>query len=99
MKNLLLVPVAFVLSTSMAFPQSSPRVVSPEIQPDGHVTLRFRAPNVSKVDLNLEGQSAPTPMRKDEHGIWAVTVGPLQPDLYGYAFIADGVSLIDPVNP
>jgi enterochelin esterase-like enzyme len=100
MKNILLVSAALVVSMSMAaFPQSSPRIVSPEVQPDRHVTFRFPAPSASKVELNLEGQGAPTPMQKDEHGIWAVTVGPLQPNLYGYAFIADGVALIDPANP
>src|SRR6266702_3738532 len=38
-------------------------------------------------------------MQKDEHGIWSKTVGPLQPDIYGYSLVADGVSLIDPSNP
>jgi len=38
-------------------------------------------------------------MQKDEHGLWSMTVGPLQPDIYGYAFISDGVNLIDPSNP
>ncbi len=37
-------------------------------------------------------------LQKDEQGIWSATVGPLQPDIYGYSLIADGVSLIDPSN-
>jgi len=82
-----------------ALPQPQPRIVSPEVQPDGHVTFRFHAPNAAKVELALEGQSTPTPMQRDDHGIWSVTVGPLQPDIYGYAFISDGVNLIDPSNP
>jgi enterochelin esterase-like enzyme len=38
-------------------------------------------------------------MRKDEAGVWSVTTAPIAPDFYGYAFVADGVRLIDPSNP
>jgi enterochelin esterase family protein len=38
-------------------------------------------------------------MQKDEDGVWSVTTEPLEPDLYGYSFVADGVGLIDPSNP
>ncbi len=37
-------------------------------------------------------------MQKDEQGVWSVTTEPLAPDFYGYSFVADGVSLIDPSN-
>ena len=33
-------------------------------------------------------------MQKDDQGVWNVTVGPLEPDFYGYAFVADGGSLV-----
>ena len=79
--------------------QRPPAIVSPEVQSDGHVTFRFADPNALKVELELEGEKTPTPMQKDDHGIWGVTVGPLQPDIYGYRFLADGVGLIDPSNP
>lgn len=89
---LLLLPVAL-------FAQAPPpRVVSPEVHSDQRVTLRFRAPNAAKVTLNREG-ARPVEMVKDEKGLWSVTTEPLQPDLYGYSFNADGVSLIDPLNP
>ena len=38
-------------------------------------------------------------MQKGEDGVWSVTSEPLAPDFYGYAFVADGVHLIDPSNP
>ena len=98
MKALLGGAVAVILALS-AVGQAPPRVVSPEVQPDGHVTFRFMAPNAAKVELGLEGQKDPTAMEKGEHGVWSVTLGPLQPDVYGYEFIADGVGLMDPVNP
>jgi enterochelin esterase family protein len=37
-------------------------------------------------------------MEKDQQGIWSTTTAPLSPDYYGYAFVADGVGLIDPSN-
>jgi enterochelin esterase family protein len=72
--------------------------VSPDVQADGRVTFRLVDPNAAKVLVSVEGQGTPTPMQKDENGIWNVTVGPLQPDLYGYNFNADGVNLADPSN-
>jgi len=40
----------------------------------------------------------PAPMTKDDSGVWSITVSPLEPDFYGYVFIADGVRLMDPSN-
>ena len=74
-------------------------MVSPEVHSDNRVTFRFRAPNVKEVALSLEGTPKDTKMQKDEGGVWSVTTEPLTPDFYGYAFVADGVHLIDPSNP
>src|SRR5580693_3391815 len=73
-------------------------LVSPEVHADGSVTFRFKAVNAKEVQLAREG-AEPTPMRKDDQGVWTVTTSPLAPDFYGYSFIADGVRLIDPENP
>jgi len=73
-------------------------LVSPQVHPDNTVTFRFRAPNVNEVKLSLEGAEARA-MQKDDQGVWSVTTFPLAPDYYGYSFLADGVSLIDPSNP
>ena len=91
-------PVTLALSITL-MAQVPTHVVSPEVQPDGHVTFRFIESNAVKVEVSIEGQSEPGPMQKDEHGIWTATVGPLQPDIYGYSLVADGVALIDPSNP
>jgi enterochelin esterase-like enzyme len=79
--------------------QPPARVVSPEVLSDGRVTFRFPAPNAQRVAVSIEGQTTPVPMQKDGQGVWSVTVGPLAPDIYGYSFVADEVSLIDPANP
>jgi enterochelin esterase-like enzyme len=40
-----------------------------------------------------------TAMTKDTNGIWSVTVGPLNSELYGYTFTVDGArSIWDPAN-
>jgi len=38
-------------------------------------------------------------LTKNDAGIWEVTVGPLPPGAYRYAFQVDGVRVLDPVNP
>jgi enterochelin esterase-like enzyme len=93
-----------LLSALMAFAvivanAQSARIVSPEVQSDDRVTFRFHDPNAMKVELQLEGHTARLPMQKDDAGIWTLTTEALQPDYYGYSFVADGVALIDPSNP
>ena len=79
-------------------PTPPPPVVSPEVLPDKRVTFRFRAPNAKEVTVDRE--SAPRlAMDKDAQGVWSVTTDPLDPDIYGYGFVADGVRLLDPGNP
>lgn len=85
----------FILSANA---QQPPRIVSPEVQADGHVTFRFNDPNAQKVEVTIEGQKEPVTMTKDEAGVWSATAGPFPPDFYGYDFVADGVALIDPSN-
>jgi enterochelin esterase-like enzyme len=79
--------------------QETPPPRSPEVAADDHVTFRFADPNAHMVLLDLEGTKQPEAMEKGNDGVWNLTVGPLEPDFYGYAFIADGVRLVDPSNP
>jgi enterochelin esterase family protein len=105
MKRIFLL-VAFLLLSANTPAQTSkpqtppppPPVVSPEVHSDHRVTFRFRAPNVKEVSVAVEGSSQPLPMQKDDQGIWTVTTDPLTPDYYGYNFVADRVSLLDPSN-
>jgi len=87
-----------VLVTGLPVWAQTPQPIqSPEVHTDGSVTFRFRAPNAKEVHLNREG-AQDVPMQRDEQGVWSVTTDPLAPDYYGYAFVADGVSLVDPSN-
>src|SRR6266478_6272859 len=98
--TLSLLPLLYVFGfDSAAFAQTAPApVVSPEVLSDNRVTFRFRAPNVKEVELSLEGAPKDLAMQKDEQGVWSVTSESMTPDFYGYAFVADGVHLIDPSN-
>ncbi|MGD0296666.1 MAG: alpha/beta hydrolase-fold protein [Bryobacteraceae bacterium] len=87
----------FTLTALAALAQPPPPIVSPEVHADKTVTFRFRDPNAKEVFLTREG-AAKLPMQKDEQGVWSVTTDPLEPDFYGYAFVADGVGLVDPAN-
>jgi enterochelin esterase-like enzyme len=82
-------------------PPSAPRrptVVSPEIGADRTITLRYFAPNATQVTASGELDGKPHPMTKGADGIWTVTIGPLAPDIYTYAFNVDGVVALDPRN-
>ncbi len=75
-----------------------PSVVSPQIGADRTLTLRYLASNASQVTVSGELDGKPHPMTKGADGIWAVTVGPLAPDIYTYSFNVDGVVALDPRN-
>src|SRR5262249_28944276 len=80
-------------------PAFGPPVVSPEVHTDGRVTFRVRAQNAKQVTLSGEWPDGHKEMTRDDQGIWSVTVGPLAADLYGYSFVIDGFSTLDPGNP
>src|SRR6266436_8607596 len=102
-RTFLFISLAFVFAFgfgSAAFAQTPPApVISPEVHADNRVTFRLRAPNAKVVALALEGAAKDLAMQKDEQGVWSATTEPLAPDFYGYAFVADGVHLIDPSTP
>jgi enterochelin esterase family protein len=89
--------LVLLLPAFRANAQESVSVQSPEVLPDNRVTFRFVDVNAKDVFVAREGAEK-LPMIKDDKGVWSVTTDPLEPDLYGYSFVADGVSLIDPSN-
>jgi enterochelin esterase-like enzyme len=74
-------------------------VRSPEVAPDRRVTFRLAAPNASQVVLTGEFQHGSKPLEKNEQGLWSITIGPLEPEIYNYNLTIDGVRTIDPNNP
>jgi enterochelin esterase family protein len=82
-----------------ARPAPTPTIVSPELQPDRHVTFRVRAPMAKEVTVSGDWGGGPMAMTKDAEGVWSATIGPLAPELYGYGFSVDGFRTLDPNNP
>ena len=72
--------------------------MSPEVQPDRRVAFRLLAPNAHTVGLNIQFAQGTAPMTKDQNGLWHVTVGPAEPEIYEYNFIVDGLQVADPAN-
>jgi len=72
------------------------RLVSPEVHPDRTITFRLRAPEAGRVMLQFAGTK---PMTKDASGVWSATAGPVEPEIYQYNFVMDGVRILDPGNP
>ncbi len=72
---------------------------STEVERSGRVSFHFIAPNAKEVFLNLEGSPRQAMKREEGGDRWSVTTDPLPPNLYGYSFTADGVNLLDPLNP
>ena len=74
---------------------------SPDVHPDRTVTLRFRAPAATSVDLagEITLGKGPQPLAKGADGVWTITVGPLPPEIWSYNFRVQGVDVPDPSNP
>ncbi len=109
MKNILIFIVTAM--TVMSFQASvlqaqygGTEIVSPEIQEDNAVTFRVQAPGAEEVKLRGDWMPAEgwvpgsVAMERDENGMWTYTSAVLEPELYGYAFLIDGVRTNDPNN-
>ena len=89
-----------------------PQVASPVVNNDGTVTFNLIAPEAQKVQITgdilppkkveYQGNTYDMPgvadLVKDDKGIWSFTTDKLQPELYTYNMIVDGVKIIDPLN-
>ncbi|PKQ45158.1 esterase [Confluentibacter flavum] len=98
-KQLLRIAFLFFLYGNLeAQPPRGPFVRSPQVHQDKTVTFEYLAPNAEKVILGGQFLNSSVEMTKGEQGIWRVTVGPVQPDIYPYNFVVDGTSVMDPGN-
>ena len=78
---------------------------SPEVRDDRTVIFRVRAPQAREVLLSgvavltaMGTGNKPVPFKKGDDGIWTLNAGPLNPDMYQYHFLIDGVRVADPSN-
>jgi hypothetical protein len=77
-----------------------------QVLPNGEVTFRLLAPQAQSVDLIIGFQCFPhepqggttVPMTRNAQGLWSVSLGPLEANLYEYQFNLDGRKIPDPGN-
>ena len=66
---------------------------------DRRITFRVAAPGAKDVSLSFdEGKVQTHAMTRDSAGLWSVTIGPVEPELYVYHFIVDGLRVLDLAN-
>jgi len=83
-------------------PSPVPQFISPEVSAERMVTFRIYAPNAKAVKLSgtdIPDNPQGIDTRKDDQGVWSVTLGPMEYGAYRYNFNVDGVSVIDPRSP
>jgi enterochelin esterase family protein len=100
--------ILFAVFALPAFGQQTPPAAGapaqcgPVIHPDNRVTFRLDAPKASQVSVRWGVQvdiGDPVALTKDAGGMWSATVGPVEPELYGYTFNVDGIRMVDPCHP
>ena len=88
------------------------QVASPVVNADNTVTFNLVAPQAQKVQITgdflpakkieYQGNTYDSPgvadLVKNDKGVWSFTSDKLQPELYTYNMIVDGVKIIDPLN-
>ena len=85
--------------TAQAQAPRAPQLQSPLVHSDRTVTFSVRAPNAKKVELSAQFLKGNQPLTADTNGVWSVTVGPVEPNLYPYNFVVDGLGVADSANP
>jgi 1,4-alpha-glucan branching enzyme len=90
--------ICLALAAGALAQRGGPAVQSPVVNADRTVTFNFRAPNAKQVQLSGQFLKANQAMTASANGLWSVTVGPVEPNLYPYCFVVDGVQTADPNN-
>lgn len=81
--------------TAQAQPGMGQQVPSTVVNQDNTVTFNYSNRNAKDVKIWTQF-SGDVDMTKGQNGLWTVTVGPANPDIYPYHFTVDGISVMDP---
>lgn len=76
-------------------------VNSPEVNKDNTVTFRLKAANATKVEVvgDFLSKDEKAEMKKVNNDVWEYTTPKaLDPELYSYSFMMDGIKISDPSN-
>jgi len=80
--------------------QASTGKFSPAIDSSGRVTFRVKAPQASKVQVEIgDWDIMRLAMEQDTSGVWTASTSSLLPGIYQYVFVVDGKRSIDLANP
>ncbi|MEA3463275.1 MAG: alpha/beta hydrolase-fold protein [Bacteroidota bacterium] len=102
LKSIVFLILFISASTNLSGQFGSNPVVSPELSDGNEVTFRLYAPEAGEVTMYGEWLTTYTErisLVKNDTGLWSITIGPLVPEVYGYAFQVDGVRVLDHSNP
>ena len=75
----------------------SPSLPSPDISKDGSVTFKVKAPDADTVKLIIDTR-VDTLMKHTGNETWTITLRNLEPDLYMYHYVIDGMKVLDNEN-
>lgn len=95
-----IIAVLFAASVAATFAQTpaAPPLDTHQVNADGTITFRYTDPSARKVAVSIDAPRNLLPMSRGEDGVWIVTTPKLAPEYYGYAFLVDGVTKLDPNN-
>jgi enterochelin esterase-like enzyme len=89
----------FAGSLVVAFGQpQAPPLQTHQVNADGTITFRYADRSATNVNVSIDSPQKILPMTRGEDGVWSVTTPKLAPEYYGYAFVVDGVTKLDPNN-
>lgn len=105
MKNFLIILVLLaqtsIISLGQAVENSTPAPTNinqnqcPCIMPDNSVIFQIKAPNASKIQIDLGKKYD---MVKDANGLWTVRTEPLDPGFHYYFLVIDDIPVADPAS-
>lgn len=99
MKRQFIILFAFVAMALTASAQGffAPSVASPEISKNGDVTFKVKAAGADTVKLIIDTR-VDTLMKHTGNDTWTITLRDLEPDLYMYYYVIDGMKVLDNEN-
>jgi enterochelin esterase family protein len=72
------------LAQSVSAQQGAGAAGPVDVHPDGQVTFRVSAPTANVVGVFGDFVKTPQRLQRDDQGVWSITLGPFQPDIYNY---------------
>ena len=88
-----------VTTTAAATPAPRPPpLISPELLADRSVTFRLKAPAAKEVLVRGQWAKDPLALTRNDAGVWSATSAPIDPGVWEYSLVVDGLAMIDPAN-